>query len=189
MTKKLAPSVCVGGIVLASIGFWWLWTGLDIVQVERGWSAVIAGATMMSAGFVIMALSAVLWTMQQIVDLLRTQAQAHHGEGHTGANTPVGAEGQIGAEHKIGAEDRVGANDEVRHAPLTPASGSMSFDTSAASRSIADQEVVGRHVSGDTTYVMFADGSVDAQTPDGLRHFTSLEALRVYADEREAAVR
>ena len=47
---------------------------------------------------------------------------------------------------------------------------------------------MGRHVSGDTTYVMFADGTVEAQTPDGALHFASLDELRAYADEREAGV-
>lgn len=36
---------------------------------------------------------------------------------------------------------------------------------------------------------MFSDGTVDAHTPEGVLHFASLDELRVYADEREAAER
>ena len=41
------------GLALAVTGIWWVWTGLDIVVTERGWSAVIAGATMLSAGAIV----------------------------------------------------------------------------------------------------------------------------------------
>ena len=51
----------------------------------------------------------------------------------------------------------------------------------------SERQIVGRHVSGDSTYVMFSDGTVEAHTPDGVLHFASLDELRAYADERDAA--
>jgi hypothetical protein len=41
-------------------------------------------------------------------------------------------------------------------------------------------------VAGDTTYVMFADGTIEAHTPEGLMRFDSIDQLRVYADEKQA---
>jgi hypothetical protein len=37
---------------------------------------------------------------------------------------------------------------------------------------------VDRYVSGDTTYVMFSDASVEVFSPSGAKHYPSLQALR-----------
>jgi hypothetical protein len=42
--------------------------------------------------------------------------------------------------------------------------------------------VIGRYTSGNTTYVMFADGSIEAETPSGILHFASLADLKVYVE-------
>jgi hypothetical protein len=42
--------------------------------------------------------------------------------------------------------------------------------------------VIGRYTSGNTTYVMFADGSIEAETPNGILHFASLADLKVYVE-------
>ncbi|MEZ0171767.1 hypothetical protein [Microvirga sp. TS319] len=40
--------------------------------------------------------------------------------------------------------------------------------------------VVGTYNSGDNTYVMFSDGSIEAQTPKGVFHFQSLDELKAF---------
>ena len=40
-------------------------------------------------------------------------------------------------------------------------------------------EVLGTHESGGDCYVMYADGSVEAETPDGSFRFSSLDELQV----------
>lgn len=42
--------------------------------------------------------------------------------------------------------------------------------------------ILGRHTSGDTTYTMFADGSIEAETPDGIMRFDSLVELRRHVE-------
>jgi hypothetical protein len=46
----------------------------------------------------------------------------------------------------------------------------------------AEPAVIGRYTSGTTTYVMFADGSIEAETPNGVLHFASLADLKVYVE-------
>jgi hypothetical protein len=48
--------------------------------------------------------------------------------------------------------------------------------------SIADgpRTVVGTYNSGDNRYVMFSDGSIEAETPDGMFRFDSLEELKEF---------
>ena len=45
------------GVVLALTGIYWMWTGWDIIQVERGWVSVISGAILISGGVVVAALA------------------------------------------------------------------------------------------------------------------------------------
>lgn len=44
--------------------------------------------------------------------------------------------------------------------------------------------VIGRYTSGDTNYVMYDDGSIDAHTPDGVMRFASLTELRRFVEQR-----
>lgn len=40
--------------------------------------------------------------------------------------------------------------------------------------------VIGTYNSGDNTYVMFSDGSIEARTPGGIFHFQSLDELKAF---------
>jgi hypothetical protein len=44
------------GICAIAFGSWWGWVGWSIVQVERGWTAVIAGSVLASAGLILLGL-------------------------------------------------------------------------------------------------------------------------------------
>lgn len=55
------------GAVLAVWGLYWGWTGWTIVEVERGWSAVVSGAAVFSAGAIISAMGALCWQLEQLV--------------------------------------------------------------------------------------------------------------------------
>ena len=46
----------------------------------------------------------------------------------------------------------------------------------------SEPAVIGRYTSGNTTYVMFADGSIEAETPNGVLRFASLADLKVYVE-------
>ena len=159
--RNLIPSlVLLMGVILACVGIWWVWTGLDIVQVERGWTAVIAGATMLSGGLVITALAGVLARLRDIADAL-------------------GGEMAIAPASRV--DETRGLANGVQDADRLEAGATLQEPTLPDGR-----QVVGRHVSGEATYVMFADGTVEAQSPEGSMTFPSLDALRSYADEREA---
>ncbi|MET0529693.1 MAG: hypothetical protein ABW003_15410 [Microvirga sp.] len=49
--------------------------------------------------------------------------------------------------------------------------------TPAESRSAT---IIGTYNSGENTYVMFSDGSIEAQTPSGIFHFQSLDELKAF---------
>lgn len=68
--------VLAAGALMSVSGLWWLWDGLGIVQVERGWSAVIAGAVIFSAGAVLMGLSALIRQVESLASAMRAPASA-----------------------------------------------------------------------------------------------------------------
>jgi hypothetical protein len=65
--------VLAAGALMSAAGFAWLWQGLGIVQVERGWSAVIAGAVIFAAGAVLMGLAALI----RQIEIMGAGALAH----------------------------------------------------------------------------------------------------------------
>jgi len=68
--------VLAAGALMSVSGLWWLWDGLGIVQVERGWSAVIAGSVIFSAGAVLMGLSALIRQVETLASAMRAPAFA-----------------------------------------------------------------------------------------------------------------
>lgn len=61
--KLIDRVLLVVGFGLAGAGLWWMWSGWDIVQVERGWASVIAGAVMLSGGLVVVS---VAWAVMRL---------------------------------------------------------------------------------------------------------------------------
>jgi hypothetical protein len=60
------------GLTLALTGATALWRGWDIIQVERGWSLFIGGATALAGGAVVLALSQVVARLDHLLAALQT---------------------------------------------------------------------------------------------------------------------
>ncbi|GAC1330672.1 MAG: hypothetical protein NVSMB26_08270 [Beijerinckiaceae bacterium] len=71
--------------------------------------------------------------------------------------------------------------------PSAPAAPALEiYDSGEAARAEPPRQtepaVIGRYTSGNTTYVMFADGSIEAETPNGILRFASLADLKTYVE-------
>ncbi|MDP2357108.1 MAG: hypothetical protein Q8M31_13750 [Beijerinckiaceae bacterium] len=64
------------GLLMVAAGGYWAFTGSLIVQVERGWSAVIAGSVVFSTGFLILALTALLGSVNRLAQEMRDARNA-----------------------------------------------------------------------------------------------------------------
>lgn len=64
------------GAVLALVGFYWMWSGWDIIQIERGWVSVISGAIMLSGGVMVSALAYGVMTLRAAVQGAPERAEA-----------------------------------------------------------------------------------------------------------------
>ena len=72
----MAIFVVAVGAVLAALGCWAMYFGYSIVQVERGWAALIAGAVVFGGGVVTAALGLVLHRLSSIRTVLLRQPLA-----------------------------------------------------------------------------------------------------------------
>jgi len=70
--RRYGLGVTLLGLALALSGAYGMWAGWDYIQLERGWSLFIAGATAVSSGVVTIALGRAIGVMGRIAD--RAQA-------------------------------------------------------------------------------------------------------------------
>ena len=70
--RRYGLGVTLLGLALALSGAYGMWAGWDYIQLERGWSLFIAGATAVSGGAVTIALGRAIGVMGRIAD--RAQA-------------------------------------------------------------------------------------------------------------------
>ena len=168
------------GILLALAGGYGLWTGWDLIQLERGWSQFIAGSVALSGGVMTIALGRILAVLTSLKTLpLLTSGNRESVSEAIQPLSPSSAGSKIEAS---------GAR--TAHQTLSP----DRQDTSLASRKLVpppepierpqnspvpgEVEEVDRYSAGDTTYIMFSDGSVEVRKPTSSQRFPSLAALR-----------
>lgn len=68
--------VTITGLLLAGGGAYAMWTGWDMILVERGWSLFIAGAAALSGGVVTMALGRVIAHLARLAALSSEKIEA-----------------------------------------------------------------------------------------------------------------
>lgn len=151
-------------LALVAIGGAAVVFGVEYIQFERGWSMVIAGSVGASTGVALLGLAMLALRLGRIARDLgvirdRLGSVQEVLDERAAAPSPAGASGALPAP--------------PYESPPEPA-------RTAAPAPGSDQTVVGRYASGGNNYVMFADGSITADTPTGQRRFSSLEELRAF---------
>jgi hypothetical protein len=89
---------------------------------------------------------------------------------------PQPTSGDVG-QNEDSHRDIAGSRLEIHQRSAEPTSRGAPADSNPA--------VIGRYTSGNTTYVMYADGSIEAETPTGILRFASLADLKVYVEGGE----
>jgi hypothetical protein len=190
----LALGMVAGGVASA-------YFGSDIIVLERGWSMVISGAVAASAGAVLAGIAAAVGRLKRIErEFARLGDRLARAE--LPAPPPLAGVAESAAEIKDleiapepvlagrHAADRLradnGARAQQHEAALVAADGglpAMAEPPAPAAeepaRPGADQ-VVGKYESGGNAYTMYADGSIEADTPAGRFRFRSLDELKEF---------
>lgn len=175
---------------------------LDLLPTSAGVLYALAGAVAVSMAVVTFALGVLVRRIGVLTELLRPDASlmseaAAAPSGHIepvlfpGDSAPTEMEGAVGAadvavEAEGGAEpaplveeaeDPISQN-HGGHLP-TPGEGEHAIETPEAPPSL-----VGRYSSGGANYMIFADGSIEAETPEGAFRFASMGEFKRYLAER-----
>lgn len=124
----------------------------------------------------------------QIAEAPPEPAESHPIEAHPAEPEPVAAQTVPPEDHRTLALFDTGTDAAVE--PVRPYSG---LDTMAdvtpepvaepVPATVEDKpDVVGTYASGGNTYVMYANGSIEAETPRGRFNFDSLEELKAFVE-------
>lgn len=171
MTRKTSGwGVTLAGLLLACGGAYAMWTGWDMILLERGWSLFIAGSVAVSGGVVTIALGRVIAHLARLAPMAAPAPAAP-------ANLVESAAPEAFAP--------------ATHAPppLEPAAMMEQKPVAApapkpAPRVDETPMEVDRYSAGDATYVMMSDGSVEVRSPRGVQRYPSLAALRAEAESK-----
>jgi len=167
----LAASVGGGGAIVM---------GWPLVPLERGWTMVIAGAALGSGGLVCLALAVQIFEMRR-TRLAIDRALALLTPGAVGATatasvapSPAMLDNAADANRPASARPAQATGDEARSAPEGEAAAA------------GETQPARSFTVGDTTFVVFSDGSIEARTTEGTRRFRSMEEVRAYLETSES---
>ncbi|WP_457796467.1 hypothetical protein [Methylocystis sp. S23] len=160
------------GLSLAAAGVYAMWTGWDMILLERGWSLFIAGSVFLSGGAVTTALGRVVAHLARIAPGTTIAAEA-------GAKSlPAAAPAAPRPEIPLAKPDNSPKPDQ--------AAERLDFTAILGGEPLAEVPTeVDQYTAGDATYVMMSDGSVEVRSSAGTQRYPSLAALRAEAESRQ----
>lgn len=169
----LATTIAGGGAIAV---------GWPLVPLERGWTMVIAGAALVSGGLVCLALAALM------SETRRTRLAVERGLARL-ASGPIEAEAVEIASTSLSGHERMSI-------PATAPAGASAAASRATHGEVAlgsEQEAAPVEMRparsftvGDTTFVVFTDGSIEARSSEGTERFQSMEEVRAYLEGSRA---
>jgi hypothetical protein len=188
--------VTIAGLLLAAAGAWAMWTGWDMILIERGWSLFIAGAVAVSGGVVTVALGRVVASLSRLAErpvavaAPETEAVVVAEPPPAATPRPVAPAPTLPPE-PIPAPAPAPVVEEPRE-PSPPPILRQRYGYSRGTPPLARTPVepapapeppteVDRYTSGGATYVMLSDGSVEVHGPNGVRRYASLALLKAEA--------
>ena len=190
------------GVALVVCGVAAMAGGWDIIQVERGWSLFIGGATALAGGAVVIALGQVLVRLDEILVAaqLRRAAekspapsapaakpQPKEAEQRSRQSPPQAPPAPTPTPTPTLAQTPPAQQAPLSSAPPAPPAKEPEQEAEAPAAvepSGAEPREVDRYESGEITYVMFSDGAVEVRTSNGAQRFASLAELRAQAAQQ-----
>lgn len=141
------------GLSAMGFGGWWGWLGWSIVQVERGWSAVIAGAAIASSGLLMVGLAAVMARVDSLIKLMRVTASSNTLPNRAAQEAPRAAEDHQPAVEPIGAAEEHQRNIPADRSSVPEPSKRKVSDTIDAPTAAVAGAVSGAAVAAIATHV------------------------------------
>lgn len=168
------------GLSLAAGGVYAMWTGWDMILLERGWSLFIAGSVALSGGVMTIALGRVIAHLARLGSGTAA-ATVDAPQDVWPAPVPAQTESQPLPEEPQSAPAKSEAPPSAEQAFEKP-----DFSSIFGGAPLGEQPAeVDRYTAGDATYVMMSDGSVEVRSASGTQRYPSLAALRADAESRQ----
>jgi hypothetical protein len=182
------------GVAMMVTGLAAIYSGSLFVGIERGWTMVVAGSIGFSAGAVLLGLSAALRrlrrveraikmlagaptrrpTLETIVDAEPAAAAPASAAEAAGLHAETGSAAQAQPSSAERAEAAAAPGPEVR-APEPGPGPEPSSD-----KDPPPDRIIGTYQAGGNSYVMYADGSIRADTPSGEHRFRSMDEFKAF---------
>lgn len=176
--------------------------GYPYMQIEFGWTEVIAGSVALSGGIVTIAIGAVLLSLaalrgaversgiaapRDLAPLLPVRsadpdvARPPHPAVVTEKRNPTPSPDETPAERSRTAAPERPASEKPAPRPSRPAAVEPPvIETPAA------PTLVGRYESSGSSYVLFSDGTIEVESKTGKRRFGSMDELKAFMGREEA---
>lgn len=179
-----------------------VYSGSLIISIERGWSMMIAGSVCASAGAIVLGLAVLAGRLRRISRQTEALGETMSRIEMTtwGPPPPLPAD-DVEEARPIAMEpepalppihrvEPVLPLPDVAASPVvvTPPSATVARTTEPPSVQEAERPeptVVGSYSAGDNAYLMYSDGSIQADTPEGRFRFGSLDELKAYVADGE----
>ncbi len=163
------------GVTMMVAGLAAIYSGALFVGIERGWTMVVSGSVGFSAGAILLGLGAALRRLKRIEKATKRLAGVFDALPFASANPE--AENRPAAPPIPSAAPIPTAPDVAPEPETAP---SVTAEPAAAPELPAPDKVVGTYQAGGSSYVMFADGSIRAQTPSGEHRFGSMDEFKAF---------
>ena len=170
--------LCILAVAMIATGVLAMAFGMSIVQVERGWTMVISGTVGASAGVMLLGLAAAVHRLGRVAGEMVWIRDRLATIGEMTAAEAAGwqQQAEVPPEPDVASYEPAAAATE----PPPPAPETRVERPPLFKPEVEERVIVGQYASGGNEYKMYSDGSIDAQTPAGLRRFGSLEELRAF---------
>lgn len=194
--------------VLIGVGAYLIYNGLPLLRVEYGMSQFLSGVCLICAGILTIVLTELLKTVRSIALRLKSTQESKLTPSSQRYNfldpslniaknqkepilnnatpdTPSRESSQKLFSEPVAQKSTPEPMDQLQSVssfqnispePVTP-------NEDAAEK--PPLEVIGTYQSGDHTYIMYADGSIEAHLEEGVYKFESIEALKSYIETKK----
>jgi hypothetical protein len=167
--RKMSVFLALLGVAMMATGLAAIYSGSLFVGIERGWTMVVAGSIGFSAGAILLGMAAALRRLRRIERALKMVAgAAHRWPAH---ESVVDAEPAAPAADGTAPPEGIGEGASPTQDDAPAAKGGTTVQPDA---------VVGTYQAGGNAYVMYADGSIRADTPSGEHRFGSMDEFKAF---------
>jgi len=184
-------------VVLLVAGLAGGYVSLDLLPTSAGVLYALGGAVAGSAAILVFALGLVIRRIDALSELLRQQPTSAYGAGEAARidpsfaappadAQPSGAEAEAReAQAEVGGEPVAEAAEEPINQNRSGHLPTLGEIEHAIETPEAPPSLIGRYSSGGANYMIFADGSIEAETQEGSFKFASMGDFKQYLADRK----